>query len=120
MKVIKIDVVNKEIKQIDLKKGLEPIYKELECEIFQCFYPYGLKGRDCIYIDDEGALKDKPLGAFSIRGYPGVISGHGLVIGADKEGNSISAKTSLEHIKSIVRFEDTYYISEPKIHIITD
>lgn len=120
MKAIKIDVIAKEVKEIELEPGIKNIYRELDCDLFTVIYPMGLLEGDCIYIDDEGLLRQPPLGAFYIKGFPQVLSGHGLVIGTDDEGDSISASTPLQQIKALVRFEDPHYLPEPFINIIID
>lgn len=118
MKVIKIDVVKKEIYEIDFTPGLPSIYKELDCETFDVVYPSTLSGKDCVYVDDEGLFRDPPLGAFYIRGNEQVLSGHGLVVGTGSAGETVSPKTSLDKIKELVRFEDPHYLPEPGFTII--
>ena len=119
MKAIKIDVINKEIYEIEISDDYKEIYKVLECDLFTVIKPDTLPVRDVLYIDDEGLLKEKPLGAFSIRGFAQVLSGHGLILGTGYEGASISCFSSLDLIKSLVRFEDTHYLPEPGFQIIT-
>ena len=102
MKAIKIDVRNKTVSIIDLKKGFRNTQKELECELFTCI---GLPKNDALYIDDEGLLKEEPIGAFMIGSYPQPLSGHGLIIGTDEEtGESQDCQSTLEEIKKSVRF----------------
>ena len=118
MKAIKIDVVNQTITEIELAPGIDAIYQELDCNLFTCISPIGFPPGDAIYIDDEGLLRDPVIGAFSVRGYPQVLSGHGLIIGTDSEGESISCKCILESIKKAIRFEDPHYLPEPGFKII--
>lgn len=119
MKAIKINVTLKGIYEITLPEDYREIYRQLECNLFTLVKPDTLPGRDTLYIDDEGLLRDQKLGAFSIRGYPQVLSGHGLIIGGDEEGESISCISTVELIKQLVRFEDEHYLPEPGFIITT-
>ena len=113
MNVIKIDVVKKEIYEIEMTTDFKEIYKHLDCDLFTCISSKTIAPGDTIYIDDEGLLREDPIGAFSIRGVSQVLSGHGLIIGSDDQGDSISCITPLDVIKQLVRFEDLYYLPKP-------
>jgi hypothetical protein len=57
-----------------------------------------LPNRDCIFVDDEGLLK--PLDwFFAVKGYPQPIAGRGLVLGTDRNGESVAARTTLEELE---------------------
>jgi hypothetical protein len=114
MKAYKIDVISKEVREIELQPGIKAIYKELDCDTFTVVSI----GKIDIYVDDEGLCRDEPLGAFSIRGYHQVLSGHGLVVSTDDEGDSIGPVTPIEIVRENVRFEDTYYLPEPSMTFI--
>lgn len=115
MKVFKIDVVQKKVLAIDIEKGLQSIYNELQCRAVECIYP---TSGIAIYVDEEGLFLDPPLGAFSFMGYGQVISGHGIVVGTDDSGDDITPPITLERLTSCVRFEDSYYLPEPGIAFI--
>jgi len=108
MKGYKIDVINKEITEVELSSDYRDIYKVIDCECFAC--PHIMENEDTLYCDDEGLLK--PIeGFFLLEGYPQPLAGHGLILGCNEEGESIDAKSSLESIKSRVKFmtrEDAY------------
>lgn len=101
MKAIKIDVVQGKIIQIDIAKGIEPLYKELQC---RCFTTIELDNGDILFLDDEGLLLEEPLGAFVYDNYPQPLSGHGIILGNDEEGESQDCKSTVEEIKKVVRF----------------
>ena len=103
MKAIKIDVVTQIISEIDISKGLQAIYRHLKCELFTCI---GLPEKDALYIDDEGLFVEEPLGAFMIMGIAHPLSGNGLIIGCDDEGESTDCKITIEQAKQMVTFVD--------------
>jgi hypothetical protein len=57
-----------------------------------------LPGRDCIFVDDEGLLKPVDW-FFAVKGYPQPIAGRGLVLGTDRKGESVSARTTLAELQ---------------------
>lgn len=114
---IKIDVIKKEIYEVELTSDYKEIYAQLECGTFACIGVKTLAPRDTIYIDDEGLLREDPIGAFSIRGYPQVLSGHGLILGTGPEGDSVDYRTPIQVVKELVRFEDLYYLPKPTFQI---
>ena len=117
MKAFKIDVVTKEIIEIDCPKGIQSIYEVLQCDTFACVFPALMPDGFTLYVDDEGLYRKPPLGAFSIKGFAQVLSGHGFVVGTDEEGESADAPITLEELKAKVRFEDTHYLPELGFHI---
>lgn len=119
LKAIKIDVIDKKIIEVEISSNYKDIYKVLDCDLFTCISPDGFLDGDVLYVDDEGLLKDPAIGAFSIKGYPQVLSGHGLILGTDKEGGSISCKIDINTIIKRVRFEDTHYLPNPGFKIIS-
>jgi hypothetical protein len=78
-------------------------HETMEVTCFTAAYPRALKGQDAILVDDEGLFKGCER-FFRIDGYPDPMAGKGLVVGADKEGTSISAQTSLGQIAERVTF----------------
>lgn len=105
MKAIKIDVANRWVKEIELEPGLDPIYKELDCETFTV--PFVYDNMDGLYVDDESLLKDYSniLGAFRIKEYPyQAFLGNGLIIGADEMGEPEDVGSSVEFIREQVTF----------------
>lgn len=116
MRAIKIDVIKREVYEVNLPNtNIEHIYRELECDCFT--FATKLSTKDFLYVDDEGLLRPDPIGAFSVRGYPQILSGHGLVIGVNGAGASIDAHIDLEQIKDLVNFHSTSTLPEPSFKI---
>lgn len=110
MKAIKINSKEKTIELVEIDGSLESIYDQLECEIFTC--PTTLDNLDTLYVDDEGLFNnsDKDYkGAFYFGDFQQPLFGHGLIIGADIEGESKDVLSSIKNIENIVQFinEDT-------------
>jgi hypothetical protein len=104
MKAIKIDVVKKEVYEVEISSDIKTMHKQLECS---CFAAAGhLKNKDMLLVDDEGLLVEKPLGFFIISGYPNLLSGHGLVVGVSRSGATVPAKSTADGIKQMVEFID--------------
>ena len=113
MKVIKIDVVNKTITELEIEPGIQAIYKAIECDTFDCVplrspFPKG----HVIYVDDNGLLNE-PIGAFKIKGYSQPLSGHGLIGGIDSAGESIDCTVTIEQVQEWVQFVDITELPEP-------
>ena len=58
-----------------------------------------------IYVDNQGSL-ESPVRFFRIAGLEPPLAGKGLILGTDKEGNTISASSSLELITAAVTFAE--------------
>lgn len=86
-------------------KCIYPVLSHISMPVdcFTAAYPEGLRGRDAIFVDDNGLLKPCER-FFVIRGYPQELAGKGLVLGADGAGNTISAETKIATIKDRVMF----------------
>jgi len=115
MRAIKIDVVKRQVYEVDVKPGIEEIYKQLECD---CFDTVPITPRkEILYVDDNGLLIDKKLGAFSIGTYPYILSGHGLILGLSGP-DSVATKLSLGVVRSLVKWRDVSELPEPKIEVL--
>ena len=107
MKAIKIDVINKTITEINLKKGIKPIYKETGWDLFEIVLLKQDKDnpsnyREDLYVDEEGLLKES-IGEFVMDGYR--FTGHGLIIGCQIDtGDSCDCISTVQDIYKRVRF----------------
>lgn len=113
MRAIKIDVIKREVYEVELEDSLEAIYHHLECSCF-CQVGTAFGEGDVLWVDDNGLLHE-PLGAFVIGWYPQALSGHGLVVGLGAEGTTVDANTALGMIKAMVTFVDTDLLPQPFI-----
>ncbi|HTO65761.1 MAG TPA: hypothetical protein VMM15_31430 [Bradyrhizobium sp.] len=60
---------------------------------------------EAIYVDNQGSL-ERPVRFFRIAGLEPPLAGRGLILGTDKEGNTVSATSSLELITAAVTFAE--------------
>jgi hypothetical protein len=105
MKVIKIDSANRTITQIELEKGLQPIYDAIgnECSCFSC--PVELDNGDTVYADDEGLFHPFEGGVMMADwAYP--IVGNILIIGTDENGESVDVNVTIEEITPLIQWVD--------------
>ena len=77
------------------------IYQHIGADCFDCarVYPNG----DGIFVDDEGLLKN-PQHFFIHRNYPSALTGKGLMLGVDNEGESIAPQTDIETLRGDIAF----------------
>jgi len=115
-KVIKIDVVNKSVYEVEIGSGIQSIYDGLglNCTMFeiptQVKSPKGIS--DDVFVDEEGLIHgvNHIQGGFVIieegpfMRNKGPFVNNGLVMGHDKEGNSTSHHQDLEDLKSKIVF----------------
>ena len=121
MKCIKIDVVSKTVYEIEIEGGLQSMYDALglECEMIEKgFYlpinsAVDSKSRiDTCFVDEESLVKGDGYikGAFSFQASKDNLYGpffnNGLIIGCDKDGESVSHRQIFETIKNQVGFFD--------------
>jgi hypothetical protein len=122
IKAILIDTLNKEVKEVTYTEGensLKEIYQLLRCNCITSadsyvFNPIG----HTLFVDDEGLLLDEPFGAFQIANGQ-VLSGNGLIVSTDDEGETQSHNLKIEVLRSIVKFRDVSDLPEPRTHIFS-
>lgn len=118
MKAIKIDVIKKDVYEVEITTNINSIYKHMECECF-CQVGRRMPNGDILLVDDNGLLHDKPIGAFEFGTYPQALSGHGIMIGTDSAGETVNTKSTLEYVKANVRFVSTSFLGQPSFTIQT-
>jgi hypothetical protein len=99
MKALLIDPATRTITTIDIAKGIDAIYKAMDCEMFEC--PVEFPNGDTLYCDEEGKLNRKKLiGGFTYpKGWNDVVMNKALVIGTNpKTGESRDCKSKPEDI----------------------
>lgn len=105
MKAIRIDVVSHSVYEVDVDPGLDAIYQQVACSLVTV--PVTFPNEDALYVDDEALLKpfaDIP-GGFVLDSFGHqMLFGHGLILGTDDEGESVSVKSSVEEIRRQVTF----------------
>jgi hypothetical protein len=106
MKAYLIDPYEHSITGVDYSGDYKDIYKLIDCQTFDCV---GFNGDDTLYVDDEGLYKDNPE-FFMIKGYSQPLCGKALVLGTDRDGNSIRPVVSLTKLKSMVTFIPAFFV----------
>ena len=113
---ILIDPKAREIREVEIEKDengsyLTAMYRELDCELVdaaQEVMSY-LPGHpaDDLWFDDEGRFREDDCGVIRLARMFYPIVWRGLILGADREGNSIShhlTPEALEFLKNSVEF----------------
>lgn len=101
IRAVLIDPSSKEVRDIEITPRLENFYEVIECETIEAVYPPQFSP-DHLYVDEEGSF-DPELAAFKIRGY-GVIVGKAILLGTNRQGESISPVNKAEDIEWLITF----------------
>lgn len=125
IKAILIDVEAKEVREVELQsKGrdsyLDAMYKQLKCDCITSALPhlFNTVGH-VMFVDDEGLLKDKPMGAFYIEPHKDcVLSGNAIIVKVGEEGESLSHKLDVDLLALMVEFTDVKNLPEPEMFFI--
>jgi len=119
VKAVLIDVENKEVKEVEIENSLDGYYHALKCTCVTVAMGYLFSPiHHVMFVDDEGLLAEKPLGAFSIGGSQ-VFSGNGLIMGLDSEGDTICHSINISAISAEVRFRDVSELPESGFTVIS-
>ena len=100
MKAIKIDSYANTITEVEIGTDFSEISRNIGCDLF-CI-GHTLPNGDTLFVDDEGWLNGNVTRAFGFDGR--VMAGNGLIVGSNRSGDSVSAKSSLDKIKSLTEF----------------
>lgn len=101
MRAILIDPFTRDITEVEYTGDIGCIYEHIQANCFDAAR-FDNKG-DAVYVDDEGLLKE-PTHFFQIAGYPQPLAGRGLVLGVDREGESVSPTVSLDWVRANTTF----------------
>lgn len=115
MRAIKINVVEKTVTEVNIAGDYKSMCKELESDGYQHIR---ITDKDFLWVDVDGLIKEKPLGAFEIYGYPTALAGHGLIIGITRGGENSDCFLSIETVRKYVQFVDVSKLPEPRINTI--
>ena len=104
MKAILINPEDQTIKEIDIKKGINAMYKALDCDCFAA--PVTYDNGDTMYCDDEGLFKPQ-TGGFLMPKWDSMIVGKVLVIGCDLgTGESKDVETPIGFFNKHIIWQD--------------
>lgn len=100
---IKINAEKQTFEYVKVENGLQSIYEHIGCTMIEAAT---YLGTDCIYVDEEGIWNNRGMIAFAfqVSGAHQTFIGNGLVVGTDKQGNSISPNIMIDELKSRVSF----------------
>lgn len=104
MKAIKINVATQTVEEVTMSKDYKEIYSLIGngCNLFCC--PVEFANGDTLYADDEALLNENLEGCFVLEGFSYPICGNAIILGSDEEGESVSAKTTVDDILSQIIF----------------
>ncbi|GAB2797798.1 hypothetical protein GCM10027275_49080 [Rhabdobacter roseus] len=111
---IKIDVVKKEVYQIQIEDTLEAMYEAIDCQIVERVV---INRNNDLWLDEEGLLHHPQPPKFWFKGANTPITGNGLICGFNGEGQMISTTLSVEEIESQILFLGNSHL-EPRCGFI--
>ena len=115
MKAILIDVINKEVNEVEHDDTLSSIYKHIDCGTFDVVR---IDDTNSIYIDDEGLFVEDQL-YFEYKGTTDSVSlaGNGLVLGVDEEGETTPPSLTLKEVQKAVTFLPKGFEINPSMEV---
>lgn len=102
MRAYLIDPFAKEVSEVNYTGDYKNINEHIQAPMF-CVVDIDNDG-DSIFIDDEGLYVEEQE-FFWFDGYPQMLAGRGLVLGTDKEGESVEPKCSIDWLRERIRFQ---------------
>ena len=114
MKAILIDVKTQEIKEVEHDGELQNIYDLLDCRTIDIVK---IDDVNDIFVDDEGILTDNLYFEYSVSDRVFQLAGSGLVLGYNKEGETIGTTLTIEDVKGKVRFLPEGFKIDPYIRV---
>ena len=101
MKAFLISPEEQAITEVDYDGDYHSINKLIAADLFDVVR---LNNSDVIFVDDEGLMKN-PQHFFKLDGMTSPLAGNGLVLGTDREGESISPQhVSIEDLENRITF----------------
>lgn len=102
MRSILIDPFTRTVSEVEYSGKYEQIYELVDCDTYDCvrINKYG----DAIFVDDEGLIKEKEQKFFLHEDYPNPLAGKGLILGCDKEGESVEPHTTIGEVAAKVQW----------------
>lgn len=117
IKCIFIDCVKREVTKIEIERGLKSIYNVLGCDTITSAERHIFGHSHSLFVDDNGLIIDKKLGAFQIKKGQ-ILSGHGLIVGCDAEGNDTDVdNVMLDFIAPLISWHNVEELPEPSFEI---
>jgi hypothetical protein len=101
-----IEPAERRIREILIGHGYDEVNAAIGSRMM-CVGTYLPEG-DTVYVDDEGLLSEEPKDFFRVNprwtsaGHVATLCGKGVVLGSDREGESVDVKISLEELADAV------------------
>lgn len=99
MKAILINPFDQSIKEVDYTGDFRQIYTLIDASVFDVAR---ISRRDGIFVDDNGLFNASHF--FEHADYHSPLAGKGLIVGCDEQGESVDCETSVEEVKSKIKF----------------
>ena len=107
MKGILIDPEKGTITEVEVEKGIDAIYKLIDCDCFDIQHiNERAKQTNGIYVDDNGLCGQIKFGFQYGENQP--IAGKGLILGCDRNGETVDTNLNLEEVKATVKIHTNY------------
>jgi hypothetical protein len=104
MRIIKINSITQCVIEFEIENNTDHLKQFQEQVGGYIEAAYEFKNKDTVFVNEEGLLNN-PQVFFEIKGANQPFAGHGIVVGFNpKNGESISAKSSLAEIKAKISF----------------
>lgn len=107
IKAILIEVSERQVREIEIETGLRPMYEILDCQTVERF---PLDRKNCLWVDEEGALATPRADKFLIRGYPCIFTGNGLIYAHDGKGGDADTTLNAAHVRTLVRWAGAVHV----------
>ncbi|GAB7002503.1 hypothetical protein CPZ20_15605 [Lacticaseibacillus rhamnosus] len=82
-------------------------HESMPVTTFTTAYAGVLKGRDAIFVDDEGIMKNAERWFHMATGHQ-PFAGKGLIVGADRRGNAADAESDIDTIRAVTVFAQPF------------
>jgi len=105
MKAIKINVEKQEVSIIEIGTELQDIYNAIGNDCSCITAPISYENDDVMFCDDESLLRPSTIkGGFMYPDWNYPIVSNAIILGTDENGNSVDCESTLEEIKSDLKF----------------
>lgn len=99
MRAILINPFDKSVSEVDYSGDYHDIYKLIDCQTFTV----ASDDQVDIWLDDEGLFK-KEQAFFWYQGMGQPFAGKGLILGYDKDGESIATTADIDSVTNKIRW----------------
>lgn len=102
MKAYLIDPFERTVTEVQYNGEYRHIYELIKADTYTAVQI--TPQQDVIFLDDEGLYAGEHQRFFLYSDYPQPLAGRGLVLGTDREGESVEPKITLDEVEALVRW----------------